>query len=121
MTGVNVFCRRPVFLRIFCIHAAAQITSQGRQMLARTKEITETQCGLEVVYGDTDSIMVNTRMDDYDAAISKGKEVMKKINEPYKCVEIDIDYVFKNMRAFAVPKSRLQALQRTPFVLPTFR
>lgn len=80
-------------------------------MLQRTKEITETTLGLEVVYGDTDSIMVNTRSNNYDEAIAKGKEVLKKINEGYKCVELDIDGVFSNMLLLKKKKYAAMVIQ----------
>jgi hypothetical protein len=41
--------------------------------------------------------MVNTRTSDYDEAMVKAKDVIKKINEGYKCVEIDNDGLFANM------------------------
>ena len=39
---------------------AALITKTGRNTLLSTKEIAETKLGFNVVYGDTDSIMINT-------------------------------------------------------------
>ena len=90
-------CLGFTFSRFYAKPLAMLITAQGRALLQRAKEITETSLGLEVVYGDTDSIMVNVRSNDYDEALAKGKEVIKKINEGYKAVELDIDGVFSNM------------------------
>jgi DNA polymerase alpha subunit A len=90
-------CLGFTFSRFYAKPLAMLITAQGRALLQRAKEITETSLGLEVVYGDTDSIMVNTRSNNYDEALAKGKEVIKKINEGYKSVELDIDGVFSNM------------------------
>ena len=39
---------------------AALITRTGRNTLLKTKEIAENELGFNVVYGDTDSIMINT-------------------------------------------------------------
>jgi DNA polymerase alpha subunit A len=39
---------------------AALITKTGRNTLLNTKEIAENKLGFNVVYGDTDSIMINT-------------------------------------------------------------
>jgi len=39
---------------------AALITRTGRETLLKTKEIAEERLGFNVVYGDTDSIMINT-------------------------------------------------------------
>ena len=90
-------CLGFTFSRFYAKPLAMLITAQGRALLQRAKEITETSLGLEVVYGDTDSIMVNTRSKSYDECLAKGKEVIKKINEGYKNVELDIDGVFSNM------------------------
>lgn len=38
------------------------IDYQGREALKTTKEQAENQLNLDVIYGDTDSIMVNTRI-----------------------------------------------------------
>ena len=39
---------------------AALITRTGRETLLKTKEIAEEKLNFNVVYGDTDSIMINT-------------------------------------------------------------
>ena len=57
--------------RFYFVAGAKLITAQGRAMLQRTKDITERELGLEVIYGDTDSIMVNTRTSDYEEAKDK--------------------------------------------------
>ncbi len=44
------------------------------QILMHTKELVE-RMGLDVIYGDTDSIMINTNSTDFDHVISLGKKV----------------------------------------------
>jgi DNA polymerase alpha subunit A len=39
---------------------AALITRTGRETLIKTKEIAENKLSFSVIYGDTDSIMINT-------------------------------------------------------------
>ena len=39
---------------------AALITRTGRDTLRKTQEIAEQKLGFSVIYGDTDSIMINT-------------------------------------------------------------
>ena len=53
--------------------------------------------GLNVIYGDTDSIMIYTGSDDWDKVQQLGKEVKKAVNKKYKLLEIEIDGVFKSM------------------------
>ena len=42
--------------------------------------------GLEVVYGDTDSIMINSNSNDYGKVMELGNKVKKEINKHYKYV-----------------------------------
>lgn len=44
------------------------MTAQGRESLQRTVELSENQLGLEVIYGDTDSVMINTHSTDLKQA-----------------------------------------------------
>jgi len=51
----------------------------------------------QVIYGDTDSVMINTNQDKYEEALKIGVEFKKLINEKYKKLEIDTDGVFSRM------------------------
>ena len=46
--------------RFYAQAIAALITRTGRETLLKTKELAEEKLGFNVVYGDTDSIMINT-------------------------------------------------------------
>ena len=81
--------------RFYAKSLASMITSLGRDILANTKEFTESQFGLEVIYGDTDSIMVNTHLEDLERALVLGNEIKHRVNELYKMIKIDIDSIFK--------------------------
>lgn len=86
--------------RFYAPPIAALVTSMGRQTLQRTVEIAETTVGLEVVYGDTDSIMINTRISDTEAlsTVRKlGEQVKKEVNKLYKTLELEIDGIFRTM------------------------
>ena len=48
--------------RFFCKPLAALITRFGRNILLQTKELVESK----KIYGDTDSIMINKNINDYD-------------------------------------------------------
>ena len=50
--------------RFYAQPIAALVTSMGRQTLQRTVDIAQHTVGLDVIYGDTDSIMINTRIND---------------------------------------------------------
>jgi DNA polymerase alpha subunit A len=76
---------------------AALITRTGRQTLLNTKDIAENELGFNVVYGDTDSIMINTGTNQLQASLDMGKKLKSKVNALYKCLEIEIDGVFKSL------------------------
>lgn len=88
------------FSRFYAQPIAAMVTSMGRQTLQRTVDISQSTVGLEVIYGDTDSIMINTRISDL-AQISNirklGEQVKKEVNKLYKTLELEIDGIFRNM------------------------
>ena len=63
----------------------------------KTKEIAEGKLGFSVIYGDTDSIMINTGTNKSAEAIEMGKKLKAEVNVLYKCLEIEIDGIFKSM------------------------
>ena len=76
---------------------AALITRTGRETLMRTKEIAEQKLGFTVIYGDTDSIMINTGTSNVKQAVQMGEKLKAEVNQLYKCLEIEIDGIFKSM------------------------
>jgi DNA polymerase alpha subunit A len=76
---------------------AALITRTGREILMKTKDIAEGKLSFNVVYGDTDSIMINTGTQVLKDAITMGKQLKQEVNVLYKCLEIEIDGVFKSL------------------------
>ncbi|EFP82360.2 DNA-directed DNA polymerase alpha catalytic subunit pol1 [Puccinia graminis f. sp. tritici] len=82
--------------RFYARPLAALTTSKGREILTNTRDLAESQ-NLDVIYGDTDSVMINTNALDFAAANKIGNEFKKLVNERYKLLEIDIDGVFERM------------------------
>ena len=80
--------------RFFAQPLAALITAKGREILKKTQDFVA-KMGLEVVYGDTDSIMINSNSDDYRTVMQLGNKIKKEINKHYKLLEIDIDGAYK--------------------------
>lgn len=85
------------FSRFYAKPIAALITSTGRQTLQRAKEVAEQECGYEVVYGDTDSIMVDSRSDKLEDAKRIGREIQVQCNKHFKLLELEVDYIFKTI------------------------
>ncbi|KAM7360184.1 DNA polymerase alpha catalytic subunit [Cochliomyia hominivorax] len=79
--------------RFFAQHLAALVTHKGREILMNTKSLVQ-KMNYEVVYGDTDSIMVNTNITDYEQVFKIGSTIKQSVNKLYKQLELDIDGVF---------------------------
>jgi len=91
--------------RFFARPLASLITSRGRLILQDTVETTK-QLGYDVVYGDTDSIMIDTRMrgenspltpKDLEPVSKIAEEIQKAVNPKYKYLKIALDGVFATL------------------------
>lgn len=82
--------------RFYARPLAALTTYKGREILTATKELAES-LGLDVIYGDTDSVMINTNALQYEEARRIGVDFKRAVNERYRLLEIDIDAVFERM------------------------
>ncbi|CAH3155090.1 unnamed protein product [Porites evermanni] len=82
--------------RFYAKPLAALVTSKGREILMKTKELVQNM-GLDVIYGDTDSIMINTNSNDLGEVRKIGNKVKNEVNKLYRLLEIDIDGIFKSM------------------------
>jgi DNA polymerase alpha subunit A len=83
--------------RFFARPLAELITSQGREILQSTVDLVQGTMGKEVVYGDTDSIMINTDSEALPEVIALGQAIKKEVNKRYRLLEIEMDGVFKCM------------------------
>ncbi|MCO5547461.1 hypothetical protein L7F22_000911 [Adiantum nelumboides] len=70
---------------------------QGRDILQNTVDLVQNNLNLEVIYGDTDSIMIHTGLEDLQIVKSIAVKVIKEVNKKYKLLEIDLDGIFKRM------------------------
>ncbi|XP_029384772.1 DNA polymerase alpha catalytic subunit [Echeneis naucrates] len=82
------------FSRFYAKPLAALVTHKGREILMHTKDMVQ-KMNLEVIYGDTDSIMINTNSRSLEEVFKLGNKVKAEVNKLYKLLEIDIDGVFK--------------------------
>ncbi|KAI9890987.1 MAG: DNA polymerase alpha catalytic subunit [Vezdaea aestivalis] len=82
--------------RFYARPLATLTTSKGREILTSTKELAESN-SLRVIYGDTDSVMINTNVDSIAEAHKIGIEFKKAVNERYRLLEIDIDNTFSRL------------------------
>ncbi|ESN96944.1 hypothetical protein HELRODRAFT_193403 [Helobdella robusta] len=96
--------------RFYAKRLAALVTGKGREILLKTRDLVQAM-GIEVIYGDTDSIMVNTGLTNYDEVIKLGNKIKSEVNKLYRLLEIDIDGVFKSM--LLLKKKKYAALMAT--------
>lgn len=89
--------------RFYARPLAMLTTFKGREILRSTKELAESK-QLRVIYGDTDSVMINTNMDTLSDALKVGEEFKKSVNERYRLLEIDIDNIFRRLLLHAKKK-----------------
>ena len=85
------------FSRFYARPIAALVTSKGREALQRTVDLSTNALKLDVIYGDTDSVMINTNSTDLVEVNKLGRQVTTEVNKLYKDLELDIDGVFSSM------------------------
>lgn len=96
-------CLGYVNSRFYAKPLAMLVTNKGREILRNTRDVAES-LGLRVIYGDTDSVMVDTGVMDLQQAYEIGNNFKTQINERYKLLELDIDNVFKRILLHAKKK-----------------
>ncbi|KAI9846781.1 MAG: DNA-directed DNA polymerase alpha catalytic subunit pol1 [Sclerophora amabilis] len=89
--------------RFYARPLAMLTTSKGREILRSTKELAEST-QLRVIYGDTDSVMINTNADNMQDAMKVGHDFKRAVNDRYKLLEIDIDNIFRRLLLHAKKK-----------------
>ena len=79
-----------------CLEIASGTTSFGRQMIEKTKaEVEKAYPGAEVIYGDTDSVMVKFGSGDLAEVMKKGEEAAKLVSEKFpKPIKLEFEKVY---------------------------
>ncbi|KAJ7460715.1 DNA polymerase family B-domain-containing protein [Mycena latifolia] len=84
------------YSRFYARPLAALTTFKGREILTHTRELAES-LELDVVYGDTDSVFVNTNVTELDKALKISNDFKRAVNDQYRLLEIDLDGIFKRL------------------------
>ena len=87
-----------------CLEISQSVTAFGRMMIEQTKNTVEARYTKEngyaqdavVIYGDTDSIMINSNSVDYDEVFKLGAKIKAEVNKLYKLLELDVDGVYRS-------------------------
>ncbi|XP_062149325.1 DNA polymerase delta catalytic subunit [Alnus glutinosa] len=86
-----------------CIEISSSVTSYGRQMIEHTKKLVEDKFTMiggyehnaEVIYGDTDSVMVQFGVDNVEAAMNLGREAAEYISATFiKPIKLEFEKVY---------------------------
>ncbi|KAL1216796.1 DNA polymerase alpha catalytic subunit [Cardamine amara subsp. amara] len=83
--------------RFYAKPLAELITLQGREILQRTVDFVQNHLNLEVIYGDTDSIMIHSGLDNIEEVKAIGAKVIQEVNKKYRCLKIECDGIYKRM------------------------
>lgn len=83
--------------RFYAKPLAMLITARGRDILQSTVQLTQQSCHLDVLYGDTDSIMVYTGCTDLAQAKRLAQQIKRVVNERYRLLEIELDGMFEKL------------------------
>jgi DNA polymerase alpha subunit A len=108
------------FSRFYARPIAALITSMGREALQRTVDLATNQLGLDVIYGDTDSVMINTSITDIAKVREIGNTVKREVNKLYNSLELDLDGIFKSMLLLKKKKYAAVVINELPDGTLTF-
>ncbi|KAJ2926264.1 hypothetical protein H1R20_g10824, partial [Candolleomyces eurysporus] len=84
------------YSRFYARPLAALVTYKGREILTHTRELAES-LNLDVIYGDTDSVFVNSGVTDLAEALKISAMFKKAVNDRYRLLEIDLDGVFQRL------------------------
>ncbi|KAF2077981.1 hypothetical protein CYY_000705 [Polysphondylium violaceum] len=84
--------------RFYALPLAQLVTRKGRENLQISANIVA-KLHYEVIYGDTDSLMIYTGVSTFEEAEKIGKEIQKKINDTYRgsVLEMGLDAIFKRL------------------------
>jgi len=81
--------------RFYAKPIAALITKKGRDTLQSAYNVASKELNLQVIYGDTDSLMINSNKDSLKDALEIAKSLKHEVNKTYTKLEIEVDGVFK--------------------------
>jgi DNA polymerase I len=87
--------------RIYALDIANSITSFGRKYIKLTKEIVEKETPYKIIYGDTDSIMIETNTTEVEKAFAIANELTEIINEKIGVLQIKVESIFRTLLIIA--------------------
>lgn len=84
--------------RIHVLEVASSVTACGRHLIQKVRDSVEQNYKYKVIYGDTDSIMIKTDIEDLEEGYKKGREVTEELNKELSGVlEMEFEKIFKSL------------------------
>lgn len=89
--------------QLACMEVAESVTAYGRKLIEETagkvKSVFGPGCeedmNANVIYGDTDSVMVHLPGNDHERAIARATRIAERCNEDYEgCIELEFEKVY---------------------------
>lgn len=80
--------------RFYAKPLAELITRKGRETLQKTVDLARNTLNLQVIYGDTDSVMIHTGLDDLAQVKEIGNKMKREVNKTHQKLEIEVDGTF---------------------------
>ena len=87
-------CFSNEYFRFYCPSISETIASYGRKVLMDSSSCLLKDLGLDIIYGDTDSIMIASGLESSQKAYEMGKFIETFINDFYKFVKIRVEAVY---------------------------
>ena len=121
-------CLGSQFSRFYSRSMAELVTFYGRELLRRSAAEAQ-KMGCDIVYGDTDSVFVNTKTKNLNKAINLGLRLKKAINRfsKSKILEISLESVYRRLllthkkRYAGLALGNLKEVVKTPFAEPVYQ
>lgn len=101
--------------RFYAKPLAMLITGQGRKILQDTVQLAQSSpLNMDVIYGDTDSIMVRTGTRDVAVVRKLAGQLKRAVNERYRLLEIELDGMFERLLLLKKKKYAALVMEESP-------
>ena len=95
--------------KLFCGELAASITAKGRELIAQAGNYLKTKYDARIIYGDTDSVMVDLGITDQREVYPRGKALAKEVSALFPD-DVNIEFDKAMRKFFGLTKKRYASI-----------